>query len=75
MSRSFPSMTALLGLLAVAGYQKRDKIGEWLGSSQSQQNAPSGNWTGGSVQQNSSVPRSGGIGGLLDSVRETFGGG
>lgn len=27
----FPSLTALLGLLAVAGYQNRDKIGEWLG--------------------------------------------
>ena len=26
MSRGFPSMTALLGLLAVAGYQNRDKI-------------------------------------------------
>ena len=23
-------MTALLGLLAIAGYQNRDKIGEWL---------------------------------------------
>jgi uncharacterized protein YidB (DUF937 family) len=31
MSRGFPSMTALLGLLAVAGYQNRDKIGELLG--------------------------------------------
>ena len=31
MSRGFPSMTALLGLLAVAGYQNRDKIGEILG--------------------------------------------
>src|SRR5437762_7540787 len=31
MSRGFPSMTALLGLLAVAGYQNRDKIAEWLG--------------------------------------------
>src|SRR2546429_7110428 len=31
MSRGFPSMTALLGLLAVAGYQSRDKIAEWLG--------------------------------------------
>ena len=28
----FPSMTALLGLLAVAGYQNRDKLGELLGS-------------------------------------------
>jgi uncharacterized protein YidB (DUF937 family) len=31
MNRGFPSMTALLGLLAVAGYQNRDKIAEWLG--------------------------------------------
>ena len=30
MSRGFPSMTALLGLLAVAGYQNRDKIAELL---------------------------------------------
>ncbi|WKA27959.1 YidB family protein [Bradyrhizobium roseum] len=30
MSRGFPSMTALLGLLAIAGYQNRDKIGELL---------------------------------------------
>ena len=31
MSRGMPSMVALLGLLAVAGYQNRDKIGEMLG--------------------------------------------
>jgi uncharacterized protein YidB (DUF937 family) len=31
MSRGFPSMTALLGLLAIAGYQNRDKITEMLG--------------------------------------------
>jgi uncharacterized protein YidB (DUF937 family) len=30
MSRGFPSMTALLGLLAVAGYQNRDKLAELL---------------------------------------------
>lgn len=29
-SRGFPSMTALLGLLAIAGYQNRDKIAEML---------------------------------------------
>ncbi|KFC69381.1 hypothetical protein FG93_03427 [Bosea sp. LC85] len=29
--KGFPSMTALLGLLALAGYQNRDKIAEWLG--------------------------------------------
>lgn len=32
MSKGYPSMTALLGLLAVAGFQNRDKISEWLGS-------------------------------------------
>ena len=31
MSNGFPSMTALLGLLAVAGYQNRDKLAEMLG--------------------------------------------
>lgn len=31
MGRGFPSMTALLGLLAVVGYQNRDKIAEMLG--------------------------------------------
>ena len=30
MSRGLPSMTALLGLLAIAGYQNRDKIAEML---------------------------------------------
>ena len=32
-----PSMTALLGLLAVAGYQNRDKLAEWFGSRSDQQ--------------------------------------
>ena len=30
MSRGMPSMTALLGLLAVAGHQNRDKLPELL---------------------------------------------
>ena len=30
MDRGLPSMTALLGLLAVAGFQNRDKIAEML---------------------------------------------
>lgn len=30
MSRGFPSMTAILGLLAITGYQNRDKIAEML---------------------------------------------
>lgn len=31
MGRGFPSMTALLALLAVAGYQNRDKLAEMFG--------------------------------------------
>jgi uncharacterized protein YidB (DUF937 family) len=34
MSRGYPSMTALLALLAIAGYQNRDKIAEWLSAAQ-----------------------------------------
>src|SRR5207248_6434303 len=59
MSRGFPSMTALLGLLAVAGYQHRDKIAEILGGVG--QNRPGG--TGQS-----------GIGGFLGQLSESLGG-
>ena len=41
MSRGYPSLTALLGLLAMAGYQNRDKIAEWIKTAQSKMNAPS----------------------------------
>jgi uncharacterized protein YidB (DUF937 family) len=57
MSRGFPSMTALLGLLAVAGYQNRDKIAELLRGFSSKQGAP-----GQPHQQ-------GGFGDLLENVR------
>jgi uncharacterized protein YidB (DUF937 family) len=53
-SRGFPSMTALLALLAIAGYQNKDKIAEWLNKNrQGQPGAPGQN---------------GGLGGLLDKV-------
>lgn len=49
MSRGYPSMTALLGLLAVAGFQNRDKIAEMLGGlGQTKPGAPGqGNEQGG----------------------------
>ena len=59
MSRGFPSMTALLGLLAVAGYQNRDKIAEMLGGLG--QNSP------GQTGQS-------GLGGLLGQLRSSLGG-
>ncbi len=40
MSRGMPSMVALLGLLAVAGYQNRDKIAEVLGGLKQQPGDP-----------------------------------
>jgi uncharacterized protein YidB (DUF937 family) len=61
MSRGFPSMTALLALLAVAGYQNRDKLAELLkapGSAPELPRAP-----GGAAGQ-----QSGGLGGLLSNL-------
>lgn len=53
MSRGLPSMTALLGLLAIAGYQNRDKIAEMLG---------------GLGQNKPGADGRGGIGGLLSQL-------
>src|SRR5512138_3821363 len=70
MSRGLPSMTALLGLLALAGYQNRDKIAEMLkgagggqaGSSSGAPQGPLGDLLG------KLGPASGsGVGGLLGS--------
>src|SRR5215213_10844482 len=56
MSRGFPSMTALLGLLAIAGYQNRDKLAEMLGGSASSNPGAPGQ------------PQQGGLGGLLGNL-------
>jgi uncharacterized protein YidB (DUF937 family) len=40
VSRGYPSMTALLALLAIAGYQNRDKIAEWLNNAQRKMDSP-----------------------------------
>ena len=62
MSRGFPSMTALLGLLAVAGYQNRDKLADLFGGlSRGAPTAPGQSSTGG-------------LGGLLDQLRSSLGG-
>ena len=66
MSRGFPSMTALLGLLAIAGYQNRDKIAEMLGGGQNTQGgAATGSGLGGLLGQLSGGLGAGGVGGLL----------
>ncbi|WP_201829380.1 YidB family protein [Microvirga zambiensis] len=63
MSRGFPSMTALLGLLAVAGYQNRDKIAEMLGGLTNPQGGQ-----GGSSQPQGGLGNLGGLGGLLGGL-------
>ena len=62
MSRGMPSMIALLGLLAVAGYQNRDKIAEMLGG---QRQDP-----GGPAPKNAP----GGLGGVLGNLGGVLGG-
>src|SRR4051812_8985100 len=62
MSRGFPSMTALLGLLAVAGYQNRDKLAELLR-----------NQTGGATGGGAASGATGGLlGGGLSELLERF---
>src|SRR4051812_2627727 len=57
--RGFPSMTALLGLLAMAGYQNRDKLAEMFGGA-GQASTP------GAAAQS-------GIGGLLSQLKTSLG--
>jgi uncharacterized protein YidB (DUF937 family) len=61
MSRGTPSMVALLGLLAVAGYQNRDKIAEMLGGRKQE----SGSAPGQQNQQGAEGGVLGNLGGLL----------
>ena len=62
MAKGSPSMVALLGLLALAGYQNRDKIGAILnsGGAAGTGDPLSGGAVGSGMQQ----------GGLLDNLRE-----
>jgi uncharacterized protein YidB (DUF937 family) len=62
MSRGMPSMTALLGLLAIAGYQNRDKLAEML------KGAGATNTTPGSASQQPS------LGGLFGNLGGMLGG-
>lgn len=63
MSRGMPSMVALLGLLAVAGYQNKDKLAEMLGG----QGRGNKDASGTGNQQ-------GGLGGVLGSLGGLLGG-
>lgn len=71
MSRGYPSMTALLGLLAVAGYQNRDKIAEFLGGASNKSTAPG---TPGAVTDGQSGLNQSGLGGILGQLGSALGG-
>lgn len=73
MSRGFPSMTALLGLLAVAGYQNRDKLAEMLGGG-ANATAPGGQAGGFGGQTGQGGGQAGGLGGILGNLAGTLGG-
>jgi uncharacterized protein YidB (DUF937 family) len=63
MAQGFPSMTALLGLLAIAGYQNRDKLAEMLGGTgQGASGAP------GREDRQGGSAQGGGLGGLLGGL-------
>lgn len=64
MSRGMPSMVALLGLLAVAGYQNRDKLAGMLGGGNQGAGAAPGQGNAG-AGQGGSLGGLGGLGGLL----------
>jgi uncharacterized protein YidB (DUF937 family) len=62
-NRGLPSMTALLGLLAIAGYQNRDKIAEMLGGLNK-----------GAAGKPGAPAEQGGLGGLLGQLGGSLGG-
>jgi len=66
MSRGMPSMTALLGLLALAGYQNRDKLAELLkGASTRQPGASTQGALDGILGTLTGAAAGGGVGGLI----------
>ena len=69
MSRGMPSLTALLGLVALAGYQNRDKLAEMLqGATGSRSPAGAGQQgpLGGLLGNLGGALAGGGVGGLLN---------
>ncbi|MBR0925148.1 uncharacterized protein YidB (DUF937 family) [Bradyrhizobium ottawaense] len=67
MSRGMPSMTALLGMLAIAGYQNRDKLSEMFRNATSGQQGTGGkDALGGMLGNLGGLLGGGGVGSLLN---------
>jgi uncharacterized protein YidB (DUF937 family) len=67
MAKSMPSLVALLGLLAVAGYQNRDKLGSVLGDLQN-------NRPGGAGSDPNTTAGPGGFGDIISGLGGMLGG-
>jgi uncharacterized protein YidB (DUF937 family) len=67
MSRGFPSMTAFLGMLALAGYQNRDKIAEMLKGATGGTGNTGSSPLGGLLGNMSGALAGGGAGGMLSN--------
>ena len=66
MSRGMPSMTALLGLLAIAGYQNRDKLAEMFrNATAGQSRAGAADPLSGMIGNLGGILGGAGVGGLL----------
>jgi uncharacterized protein YidB (DUF937 family) len=65
MASKMPSMTALLGLLAIAGYQNRDKIAEMLKGAGATEGSGTQPGLGGLLGNLGGEGATGGVGGLL----------
>ena len=68
----FPSMTALLGLLAVAGYQNRDKISEMI-SSRSGAGGADRDEAGGADRKSAGTGQHAGLDGMLGGLLGSLG--
>lgn len=73
MARGFPSMTALLGLLAVAGFQNRDRIAGMLrGGAAPDGNTGAGPGAGGMAGSAGGAGMGGLLGGGISELLERF---
>ena len=68
MSDGFPSMTALLGLLALAGYQNKDKLAELLGGASQGASAPASSSAAPGGLSGLAGGSAGGLGGVLGGL-------
>ncbi|MGY3410932.1 hypothetical protein ACVWZV_007045 [Bradyrhizobium sp. GM5.1] len=66
MSRGMPSMTALLGMLAIAGYQNRDKLADMFRNATSGQPAGAKDSLSGMLGSLGGLAGTGGVGSLLN---------